>query len=86
MNRRSILKYAGFTAVGMVAGARAGFAETLRSREPKLHGRPCFRLNNMLSCARDTEAPNSSPLLDEHRNGIFACAGCDLPLYHRIQI
>ena len=29
----------------------------------------------------NTEPPNSSPLLDEHRKGIFACAGCDLPLY-----
>jgi peptide-methionine (R)-S-oxide reductase len=28
-----------------------------------------------------TERPGSSPLLDEHRKGLFACAGCDLPLY-----
>ena len=28
-----------------------------------------------------TEQPGSSPLLNEHRVGIFACAGCDLPLY-----
>ena len=28
-----------------------------------------------------TEAPFSSPLLNEHRNGIFACAGCALPLF-----
>jgi len=28
-----------------------------------------------------TEPPGSSPLLHEHRKGIFACAGCDLPLY-----
>jgi len=28
-----------------------------------------------------TEPPWSSPLLKEHRKGIFACAGCDLPLY-----
>ncbi|HUC51920.1 MAG TPA: peptide-methionine (R)-S-oxide reductase MsrB [Xanthobacteraceae bacterium] len=28
-----------------------------------------------------TERPFTSPLLDEHRNGIFACAGCDLPLF-----
>ena len=36
----------------------------------------------MKSCAR--KAPNargSSPLLKEHRKGIFACAGCDLPLF-----
>jgi peptide-methionine (R)-S-oxide reductase len=28
-----------------------------------------------------TERPFTSPLLDEHRNGTFACIGCDLPLY-----
>ena len=29
----------------------------------------------------DTEYPGSSPLNNEHRAGIFSCAGCDLPLY-----
>lgn len=28
-----------------------------------------------------TERPNASPLNKEHRKGIFACAGCDLPLF-----
>ncbi len=28
-----------------------------------------------------TERPFTSPLLDEHRTGTFACAGCDLPLF-----
>jgi peptide-methionine (R)-S-oxide reductase len=28
-----------------------------------------------------TERPNSSPLLKEHRKGIFACAGCDNALF-----
>ena len=28
-----------------------------------------------------TEYPGTSPLLDEHRKGTFACAGCALPLY-----
>src|SRR5215468_7901324 len=28
-----------------------------------------------------TERPGSSPLNDEHRHGIFSCAGCDLDLY-----
>ncbi len=28
-----------------------------------------------------TERPFSSPLLDEHRTGIFGCAGCDLDLF-----
>ncbi len=28
-----------------------------------------------------TERPFSSPLNDEHRHGVFSCAGCDLELY-----
>jgi peptide-methionine (R)-S-oxide reductase len=28
-----------------------------------------------------TEMPFASPLLKEHRKGIFACAGCGLPLF-----
>ena len=29
----------------------------------------------------DTEPPFSSPLNDEKRNGTYACAGCELPLF-----
>ena len=29
----------------------------------------------------DTEAPYTSPLNDEHRRGVFSCAGCALHLY-----
>jgi peptide-methionine (R)-S-oxide reductase len=29
----------------------------------------------------DTEPAHSSPLNDEHREGTFVCAGCDLPLF-----
>ncbi|MDO6412798.1 peptide-methionine (R)-S-oxide reductase MsrB [Sphingomonas sp. BIUV-7] len=29
----------------------------------------------------DTEQPGSSPLLEEHRAGVFACAGCALPAF-----
>jgi peptide-methionine (R)-S-oxide reductase len=28
-----------------------------------------------------TEPAGSSPLLNEHHKGVFACAGCDLPLF-----
>ena len=28
-----------------------------------------------------TEHPFTSPLLEEHRDGVFACAGCDLPVF-----
>lgn len=28
-----------------------------------------------------TEHPGTSPLLEEHRDGVFACAGCGQPLF-----
>ncbi len=28
-----------------------------------------------------TEAPETSPLLNEHRKGVFSCDGCDQPLF-----
>ena len=28
-----------------------------------------------------TETPDSSPLLNEHRSGVFTCAGCNLPVF-----
>jgi peptide-methionine (R)-S-oxide reductase len=30
---------------------------------------------------KGTERPGSSPLLKEHRAGVFRCAACDLPLF-----
>jgi peptide-methionine (R)-S-oxide reductase len=30
---------------------------------------------------QDTEVPFTSPLNKEHRSGVFACAGCALPLF-----
>jgi len=32
----------------------------------------------------DTERPGTSPLLKEHRKGVFACLGCGLPLFNSI--
>lgn len=82
MDRRSILKYAGFTAVGLVAGSRAGFAEEFEISKTEAEWKAVLSPEQYAVLrAEDTEAPNSSPLLDEHRKGIFACAGCDLPLY-----
>jgi peptide-methionine (R)-S-oxide reductase len=82
MDRRRILKYAGFTAVGLVAGSRAGFAETYEISKTEADWKAMLSPEQYAVLREeDTEAPNSSPLLDEHRKGIFACAGCDLPLY-----
>ena len=82
MDRRNILKYAGFTAVGLVTGSRAGFAEDFEISKTDAAWKALL-LPEQYAVLREenTEPPNSSPLLDEHRKGTFACAGCDLPLY-----
>ena len=41
-------------------------------------------LDDMAFCVlreHATERPGTSPLLNEHRNGTFLCAGCNNPLY-----
>ena len=82
MDRRSILKYAGFTAVGLVTGTRASFAEDFEISKTEAAWKALLAPEQYAVLREEnTEPPNSSPLLDEHRKGTFACAGCDLPLY-----
>ena len=82
MDRRTVLKYAGFTAVSLIAGSRQGFAEDFEIRRTEAEWKALLAPEQYAVLREEnTEPPNSSPLLDEHRKGTFACAGCDLPLY-----
>ena len=82
MDRRSVLKYAGFTAVSLVTGSSAGFAEDFEITKTEVEWKALLAPEQYAVLREEnTEPPNSSPLLDEHRKGTFACAGCDLPLY-----
>lgn len=91
MIRRDFL-WSGAAAVALLAGTAA----TLRMGRPHdAHAAETFEVTKteaewraILSDAafnvlrkEGTEYPGTSPLLNEHRKGIFACAGCDLPLY-----
>jgi peptide-methionine (R)-S-oxide reductase len=82
MDRRSILKYAGFSAIGLVTGSSLVFAEDFEITKTEAEWKALL-VPEQYAVLREenTEPPNSSPLLDEHRKGIFACAGCGLPLY-----
>jgi peptide-methionine (R)-S-oxide reductase len=86
IDRRAFLGFAGAAAAGsLVLFGHSGRAATA------MH----FAINHtpaewrrMLGAQRyavlreaATERPFSSPLLKEHRKGIFACAGCALDLY-----
>ena len=82
MDRRSVVKYAGFLVIGLVTGSRVGFAEDFEITKTEAEWKALLAPEQYAVLREEnTEAPNSSPLLDEHRKGTFACAGCDLPLY-----
>ena len=82
MDRRSVLKYAGFSAISLVAGSPVGFAEDFEISKTEAEWKTLLAPEQYAVLREEnTEPPNSSPLLDEHRKGTFACAGCDLPLY-----
>lgn len=67
-----------FNSRGAVAATEAAFEVTHTEEEWKKILSP-----NAFQVLRKeaTERPFSSPLNEEHRNGIFRCAGCDLDLY-----
>jgi peptide-methionine (R)-S-oxide reductase len=85
-NRRAFLTIAGSSAAAIALfgcrGATAGAPETFEYRltdaqwKAKLSPAAYQTLRH-----ESTERPGSSPLNNEHRAGIFSCAGCALPLY-----
>ena len=83
MTRRSLLK-CGIASAANAAGLpwppayAAGFAVAHTDDEwRKLLTPDQFAVLRQSS----TERPFTSPLLDEHRRGNFACAGCNLPVF-----
>ncbi len=89
MDRRTVLLGGvALTAIGAFAALRMGpasartaegpFEITLTEDEWKAKLPP-----DVYNVLREefTERPYSSPLNEEKRDGIFACAGCDLPLF-----
>ena len=81
MNRRS-LNLVGISLAALGLGARMAEAEDFEIKKSedewkKLLSPAAFAVLRQES----TERPWTSPLLDEHRKGAFACAGCDLPAF-----
>jgi len=87
ISRRDMLTVGGLAALGAVAGSFA-----LRGGEARARDFP-LRLSDeewrrrltpgQYAVLRQeaTERPYSSPLNDEHRKGVFVCAGCDQRLF-----
>jgi peptide-methionine (R)-S-oxide reductase len=86
VDRRLLLAGAGAVAVlaglrllqgGDVEAAGAFEIEKSDSEWRRLLTKPQYEVLRL----HRTEVPGSSPLNHEHRKGIFACAGCELPLF-----
>jgi peptide-methionine (R)-S-oxide reductase len=89
INRRGLLQRAGAllgSAIGLGACAKAEepaapaehFAVTKTDAEWRAQLTP---VQYKVLRQDATEIPYTSPLLNEHRAGLFDCAGCDLPLF-----
>ncbi|CAN5419384.1 peptide-methionine (R)-S-oxide reductase MsrB [soil metagenome] len=86
--RRSLIG-AGFAAIGAAVGFnRLGAAPAEAADEVFKVSHTDEEWRRLLDPAayqvlrhEGTERPFTSPLNDEHRNGVFACAGCALPLF-----
>ena len=89
MNRRSMIQagaavVAGGAAVVALKGRAAARPDTTRypvSLSPDQWRHKLTPAAYDILREEGTEAPYSSPLLNEHRRGVFACAGCALPAY-----
>ena len=86
-DRRAFLGLAGAGAVGLLLFGRSGSSAAPAGRFAVNHSPAEWR--HMLgpqryAVLRDaaTEPPFSSPLLKEHRKGLFVCAGCAQPLFN----
>ena len=91
MDRRSLLRFGGVAmgvgAVGVIAQrfAFAGVAAPGKAYEVSLT--PAEWRKRLTPAQFDilreqgTEPPFTSPLLDEHRKGVFSCRGCELPAF-----
>jgi len=87
MRRRDLLAYTGLAI--SVAGLRQARAATAQAApQTRLVTHTDAEWRAMLTPGQyavlrteATEKPGSSPLLEEHRAGLFACAGCRQPVF-----
>jgi peptide-methionine (R)-S-oxide reductase len=84
LDRRAVLGLGSVAAIGVLLG-RTGKASATRPFAVTRSDSDWRRIlgPQRYSVLRQaaTERPFTSPLLKEHRKGVFACAGCTLPLF-----
>jgi peptide-methionine (R)-S-oxide reductase len=89
MNRRKLLAAGGAAAVAAILGRswmhspeKAKAEEVFEVAHTDAEWRKLLTADQYVVLRQaGTERPFTSPLLDEHREGAFDCAGCDLALF-----
>jgi peptide-methionine (R)-S-oxide reductase len=84
IDRRHLLGAAGVTVVGLVVAGLPAAAKPAHFQVSLSDAEWRKRLGSQryaILREADTERPFSSPLDEEHRKGLYACAGCALPLF-----
>ena len=88
LNRRAFMAGASLTVLAGLLASRGGVAAAKETEEVFEVTKTVEEWRKILTPEQfevlrghGTEPAHSSPLNDEHREGIFACAACDLPLY-----
>lgn len=82
MNRRIALQLSGLSIMGLNVAARSALAASFEVSKTDAEWQKLLTPAQFATLRKEaTEAPGTSPLLDEHRKGRFDCAGCDLPIY-----
>ena len=82
LSRRTALRAGLFSFVTFAGGARGDAAEGDHVERTDSEWRKILTPEQYAILRKEgTERAFTSPLLGEHRSGVFACAGCDLDLF-----
>ena len=88
IDRRAMLGLGGAGAVALLLFGRSGSANTglhfTVNHTPEQWRRILGPQRYLILREAGTEHAFTSPLLNEHRRGIFTCAGCALPLFSSV--
>ena len=80
ISRRTVITAAGLSAIAALAPASAFAKYEVELSDAEWRKRLSPAAYRVLRQA-GTETPFTSPLNNEHRSGVFSCAGCKLPLF-----
>ena len=82
MNRRTLLSMTGLTYLVLATSSIEAKAESFEITKTDAEWKKLLSPQAYATLRHAaTERPFTSPLLDEHRKGVFTCGGCDLPAY-----